>query len=58
VYFSYDPPKGFTARRGHGVPWRCLTLEKTIELIQSRDEMGTLELRGDDRPYNMLEFQV
>ena len=27
----------------------CLTLEKTIELIQRRDEMGTLELRGDNR---------
>ncbi|KAJ7595972.1 hypothetical protein C8J56DRAFT_1043073 [Mycena floridula] len=50
-YFSYNPPRGFTAEeimqfRGAET---CLTLEKTKELIQARDELGTLDLTGDAR---------
>ena len=41
-YFSYDPPKG-TAEEI--MQFRGAVLKK----IQRRDEMGTLELRGDDR---------
>jgi len=41
-YFSYDPPKG-TAEEI--MQFRGANLKK----IQRRDEMGTLELRGDDR---------
>ncbi|KAJ7595974.1 hypothetical protein C8J56DRAFT_1043075 [Mycena floridula] len=50
-YFSYDPPRGFTAEeimqfRGAET---CLTLEKIKELIQARDEAGTSGVTGDAR---------
>ncbi|KAJ3498308.1 hypothetical protein NLJ89_g10233 [Agrocybe chaxingu] len=50
-FYSYDPPKGFTPEeilqfRGAS---DYLTLQKITELINERNEKGTLELTGDDR---------
>ncbi|KAJ3498307.1 hypothetical protein NLJ89_g10234 [Agrocybe chaxingu] len=50
-FYGYDPPKGFSPEeilqfRGAS---DCLTFEEITELINERNEKGTLELTGDDR---------
>ncbi|PPQ99893.1 hypothetical protein CVT26_009338 [Gymnopilus dilepis] len=50
-YFSYDPPKGFTAEelvQFNGAE-ECLTLEEAKALITERNEKGTLNVTGDAR---------
>ncbi|KAJ7577852.1 hypothetical protein C8J56DRAFT_898552 [Mycena floridula] len=51
-YYSYNPPAGFTPEeilQFSGAKKALGTVEKVNELLELKEELGTLDVTGDDR---------